>query len=123
MQPDLKKNRIKLAARILKKKNSACSQIFRGGKFVSIVEKTLKKSLKITKFATAELAKLLHSLGETELTKHWQKVRPKFGRTESSVDHYMIPTKRSSTTSISEQADNNLLVVQNPNITQIQKLG
>ena len=35
----------------------------------------------------------------------------------------MIPTKRSTTTSISEQADNTLLVVQNPNITQIQKLG
>ena len=29
LQPDFKKKRIKLAARILKKKNSACSQIFR----------------------------------------------------------------------------------------------
>ena len=77
------------------KKKSACSQIFREkyiewelGKLVSIVEKALKKSEKIAKFATAELAKLQHSLGETEMTKHWQKVRPKFGRTESSVDHY-----------------------------------
>ena len=40
------------------------------------------------KIMLQKFAKFWHSLGETELTKHWQKVRPKFGRTESSVDHY-----------------------------------
>ena len=90
-----KKKKIKLAARILKKKIQLAARflerkILLRGKTCKYCWKTLKKSLKITKFATAELAKLLHSLGETELTEHWQKVRPKFGRTESSVDHYYI---------------------------------
>ena len=44
---------------------------------------------KWVKNCATELAKFWLSLGETEMTKHWQKVRPKFGRTESSVDHYI----------------------------------
>ena len=32
---------------------------------------------KIAKNCTSELAKFGHPLGETELTKHWQKVQPK----------------------------------------------
>ena len=44
---------------------------------------------KFAKYCTSELAKFGHPLGETELTKPWQKVRSKFGQTESSVDHYI----------------------------------
>ena len=50
--------------------------------------KLLHLWLKWVKNCATKLAKFCHSLGETELTKHWQKVRPNFGRTESSVDHY-----------------------------------
>ena len=50
--------------------------------------KLLHLRQKWVKNCATELAKFWHSLGETEMTKHWQKVRPKFGRTESSVDHY-----------------------------------
>ena len=57
----LKKKRIKLAARFLEKK------IIEGENFV---ENIFQKSKKNAKFATTELAKLLNSLGETELTKH-----------------------------------------------------
>ena len=49
--------------------------------------KLLHLWLKWVKNCATKLAKFCHSLGETELTKHWQKVRPNFGRTESSVDH------------------------------------
>ena len=52
------------------------------------VENALDFLQKIAEMSKTELAKFWHSLGETELTWHWQKVRPKFGRTESSVDHY-----------------------------------
>ena len=42
---------------------------------------------KWVKNCATELAKFKHSLGETEMTKHWQKVHPKFGRSESLVDY------------------------------------
>ena len=42
--------------------------------------KLLHLWLKWVKNCATKLAKFCHSLGETELSKHWQKVPPNFGR-------------------------------------------
>ena len=54
----------------------------------------------IAKNCTSKLTNIGHHLGKTKLTKHWQKVRPKFGQssakvrpkfggTEGLFDHYL----------------------------------
>ena len=53
------------------------------------MEKSVHFFQKIAKIGTTELAKFFHSLSETELTRHCQKVWLKFGQTKSSGNHYI----------------------------------